>query len=336
MLRIEDGDEPDPAAGHVFISYARDDAAEVDRLQQRLEAAGIRVWRDTADLWPGEDWAAKIRQAITDDALVFVACFSSRSIARERTYQNQEVRLAVEQMRLRVPGEPWLIPVRLDDCEIPAFDIGGGRTLNAIQRADLFGPRSGENTARLIGAVERILGRRPGVGRQAAVRPSSRDPRGDEDVLVVAAGFAYKKQYLALSAYACQPRRSFREVTRIAFYADGAIKEHVAQIRYREYAVMFTEQEAAMRRGGTAADRHVAEVITASLRNGSWLAGTTGQIFLLSGPQDPETIRLGQPIRNDAVSRSGRPCAWVQGQRYVSLAALTRPDARVTSDLDSA
>ncbi len=258
MLRIEDGDEPDPAAGHVFISYARDDAAEVDRLQQRLEAAGIRVWRDTADLWPGEDWAAKIRQAITDDALVFVACFSSRSIAMERTYQNQEVRLAVEQMRLRVPGEPWLIPVRLDDCEIPAFDIGGGRTLNAIQRADLFGPRSGENTARLVGAVERILGRRPGVGRPA------------------------------------------------------------------------------MRRGGTAADRHVAEVITASLRNGSWLAGTTGQIFLLSGPQDPETIRLGQPIRNDAVSRSGRPCAWVQGQRYVSLAALTRPDARVTSDLDSA
>ena len=64
---------PSPAAahsepvGHVFISYVREDSSEVDQLQQVLEAAGIRVWRDTADLWPGEDWRAKIRQAIQED-----------------------------------------------------------------------------------------------------------------------------------------------------------------------------------------------------------------------------------------------------------------------------
>ena len=34
------------------------------------------MWRDTADLWPGEDWRAKIRQAIICNALVFIACFS--------------------------------------------------------------------------------------------------------------------------------------------------------------------------------------------------------------------------------------------------------------------
>src|SRR5579863_3164965 len=46
-------------ASRVFISYVREDAAAVDRLQRRLEVAGIRVWRDTADLSPGEDWAAR-------------------------------------------------------------------------------------------------------------------------------------------------------------------------------------------------------------------------------------------------------------------------------------
>ncbi len=44
------------AAGHVFISYVREDSDHVDRLQRALQAAGIPVWRDTADLWPGEDW----------------------------------------------------------------------------------------------------------------------------------------------------------------------------------------------------------------------------------------------------------------------------------------
>src|SRR5262249_41092023 len=90
-------------AGHVFISYVREDSHHVDRLQQTLEAAGVRVWRDTADLWPGEDWRAKIRHAITDDALVFLACFSNASRRRARSYQNEELALALDQMRLRRP-----------------------------------------------------------------------------------------------------------------------------------------------------------------------------------------------------------------------------------------
>jgi hypothetical protein len=48
-------------------------------LPQRLKAAGVRVWRDTAGLWPGVDWRVKIWDAITHDALVSIACFSSCS-----------------------------------------------------------------------------------------------------------------------------------------------------------------------------------------------------------------------------------------------------------------
>jgi hypothetical protein len=168
--RVQVGPSRPETAGHVFISYVREDSAAVDRLQRSLEDAGIRVWRDTADLWPGEDWAAKIHQAITDDALVFIACFSKASAARERSYQREEVLLAVSQLRLRRPDVPWLIPVRLDDCEIPALDIGGGRTLAAIHWADLFGSRSGESLARLVGAVERILGNRSGSASRADAR----------------------------------------------------------------------------------------------------------------------------------------------------------------------
>lgn len=153
-------------------------------------------------------------------------------------------------------------------------------------------------------------------------------------VLVVAAGFAYPRQYLAASAYACQPGRSFRrDVDWIAFYASGAIREHVARIWYWEDQVLISGAEAAARRAGGAAGRGVAAVIEATLRNEPGQEGTRRQVFLLSGPDAPETIRLPQPIMSDARSSSGRPCAWVQSQRYVPLAALTRPGVRVTSDL---
>jgi hypothetical protein len=151
-------------AGHAFISYVREDSRRVDQLQRTLQTAGIPVWRDTDDLWPGEDWRLKIRTAITDNALVFIACFSQASLARGRTYQNEELTLAIEQLRLRRPDDPWLIPVRLDECEIPDRDIGGGRTLTSIQRVDLFGERSGEGATRLVAAVLRILRRQADAG----------------------------------------------------------------------------------------------------------------------------------------------------------------------------
>jgi TIR domain len=150
---------PSEVAGHVFISYIREDSRHVDLLQQALEEAGVRVWRDTQDLWPGEDWRLKIRRAITDNAIVFIVCFSSRSLARSRSYQNEELLLAIEQLRLRPLEEPWLIPVRFDDCEIPERDIGGGRTLTSIQRADLFDDHFAEGVARVLTTVLRILGR---------------------------------------------------------------------------------------------------------------------------------------------------------------------------------
>lgn len=172
---------PGKLAGHVFISYVREDSHRVDELQRALEDAGIPVWRDTANLWPGEDWRAKIRQAITDNALVFLACFSQGSLARGKSYQNEELVLAIEQLRQRPPERPWLIPVRLDDCEIPNRDIGGGRTLASIQRADLFGDRSEDAASRLVTTVLRILGQHFSVSPASKRMAQATDQRQREE-----------------------------------------------------------------------------------------------------------------------------------------------------------
>lgn len=160
-------------AGHAFISYVREDARDVDQLQRDLEAAGISVWRDTANLWPGEDWRAKIRRAITDNALVFMACFSRQSAARATSYQYEELTLAIEQLRRRRPDDPWLIPVRFDDCPVPDLDLDAGRALSSIQGADLFGDRREIQMTRLLATVQRLLGQPfssqdEGAGRASA------------------------------------------------------------------------------------------------------------------------------------------------------------------------
>jgi hypothetical protein len=154
-----------------------------------------------------------------------------------------------------------------------------------------------------------------------------------DDVVVVAARFAYP-EYLKRSVYVCQAERTFRGgLTHMGFYANSAIQPHLPRIRYREDLVTFTREEAAARKEGSEIDRLVGEVIQTLLGDGPREEGKQYQVFVLSGPEDPETVRLAQPIANDTVAESGRPWAWTMGQRYVSLAGLTRPGVTVTSGL---
>jgi tetratricopeptide (TPR) repeat protein len=153
---------------HAFLCYFPEDGPAVDRLQAALEAAGVRVWRDTEKLLPGEDRRAKVRQAITGCAMVFVACFSRAGLARDRSNQQEELGLAAEELRLHRPEVPWLMPVRLDDCVIPDLPLGGGRTLGQLQCADLFGERREQEMARLVSSITQVR-RRPGAQDLAAI-----------------------------------------------------------------------------------------------------------------------------------------------------------------------
>src|SRR5712691_1343749 len=151
-------DDPVRRARHAFLCCAPADSAAADMVQVALVQAGIRVWRSSSDISPGEDWRAKVRQAVSGDAVVFLALFSRASCALERSRHHEELSLAVDEMRQRSPEVPWLIPVRLDDCEIPDLEIGAGRTLRSLQVADLFGPDRAEAERRLVASAARRLG----------------------------------------------------------------------------------------------------------------------------------------------------------------------------------
>lgn len=143
---------------HVFISYVREDKDAVDGLCAVLEAAQIPYWRDRNDLGPGDAWRAKIREAIRGGSLVFLACFSENSRVKEQSYMNEELTLAVDEFRLRPPGATWLIPVRLDSGDVPAWELGAGQMLSDLNYSDLYGDEHAANAARLVTTIHRLMG----------------------------------------------------------------------------------------------------------------------------------------------------------------------------------
>jgi len=120
----------------VFVSYVREDSPLVDRLAADLRREGVEVWLDREHIAPGERWRDAIRRGIFRGDL-FIACFSSSYAQRDKTYMNEELVLAIEQLRMRPTDRSWFIPVSLDGSAIPPRAIGGGETLHDLQAVDL-------------------------------------------------------------------------------------------------------------------------------------------------------------------------------------------------------
>ncbi|MCO8269791.1 HEAT repeat domain-containing protein [Actinoplanes sp. TRM 88003] len=138
--------------GHVFISYVTEDAVAVRRLARALTAYGIEVWLDREQLEPGVRWASAIRAAIRDGAF-FVACFSRHYGARQKTFMNEEITVAVEELRLHSTDHAWFLPVQLDDSPVPDRDIGAGETLRSLQWTKLYEDWD-EGVSRLLRTIE--------------------------------------------------------------------------------------------------------------------------------------------------------------------------------------
>jgi hypothetical protein len=121
---------------HAFISYLRANASEVDRLASDLRANGVTVWLDRERIAPGEVWQESIRTAIRSGAQ-FIACFSVEYERRDTTYMDEEVAIAMDEMRARGGGS-WFLPVRLSPCDLSTRVAGWTGALSSLQWVDLW------------------------------------------------------------------------------------------------------------------------------------------------------------------------------------------------------
>lgn len=135
----------------VFVAYAVEDLPVVRRLCASLADAGCRPWLDKEKLLPGQNWPRAIERAI-DFSDAFVACFSTRSVVKNGQFQS-ELRFALDCARRRPMDQVYVVPVRLEACEVPL------RISRELQYADLF-PDWDRGIRRVVRSVRRAASRK--------------------------------------------------------------------------------------------------------------------------------------------------------------------------------
>lgn len=112
----------------VFLCHAQSDKAPANELYQRLIQDGMDAWLGEEKLLPGQDRELEIRRAVREAGAV-VICLSRQF--NQAGYQQKEARLALDTAMEQPEGEIFIIPARLEPCEVP-------ESLKKYQQVDLF------------------------------------------------------------------------------------------------------------------------------------------------------------------------------------------------------
>jgi formylglycine-generating enzyme required for sulfatase activity len=102
----------------VFLCHASADKPVVRDLYRHLVRDGVDVWMDEVRLLPGMDWKLEIPRVV-QKADAIIICLSSQSVTKEG-YVQKEIRFALDAADEKPDGTIYILPVRLDACEIPS------------------------------------------------------------------------------------------------------------------------------------------------------------------------------------------------------------------------
>ena len=102
----------------VFLAYVREDTARVLKLFRLLRRNGMDPWMDIRCLLPGQNWPRAIERAI-EVADFVIPCYS-RAATGKRSHFQAEVRLALRTADRMPLDQAFLVPVRLEPCEVPS------------------------------------------------------------------------------------------------------------------------------------------------------------------------------------------------------------------------
>ncbi len=126
----------------VFLCHSSGDKPQVRDLYKRLQRDGFDPWLDEEDILPGQDWRREIPKAVRS-AEAIIVCLSHASINKEG-YLQKEISEALNVADEKPEGTIFVIPLRLEDCEIP-------ERLSRWQAGRLFAERGYE---RLVQALK--------------------------------------------------------------------------------------------------------------------------------------------------------------------------------------
>jgi len=101
----------------VFISYAKEDYSFAEKLYNFLSENNFNPWLDKKGILPGQNWDYVIKKSLRE-ANYIILLLSNVSV-QKRGYVQREFKLALEYYEEKLEDDIYLIPLKINDCEIP-------------------------------------------------------------------------------------------------------------------------------------------------------------------------------------------------------------------------
>jgi hypothetical protein len=114
-----------------FICYSKENKIVVRDFFTRLKKEGwIDPWFDEEDILPGQKWQESVVAAVHQSHAVIIML--SKTALEQEGFFHKELNLALDTANEKPEGAIFIIPVRLEECEVP-------ERLQPYQYVDYFG-----------------------------------------------------------------------------------------------------------------------------------------------------------------------------------------------------
>jgi hypothetical protein len=114
-----------------FLCYAKENSLGVREFRERLKTENwIDPWFDEEDILPGQKWEERVIEAVHQSHAVII--FLSSTAVRKEGFFHRELKLALDTAAEKPDGTIFIIPIRLDVCDVPV-------RLRPYQYVDYFG-----------------------------------------------------------------------------------------------------------------------------------------------------------------------------------------------------
>ena len=81
----------------VFISYSQNDRKVAERFSNVLKESGLDVWFDKEQIYPGDNWAAKVSEGL-EDSQAMIVLLSPESV--NSSSMQKEIEYALNQKKV--------------------------------------------------------------------------------------------------------------------------------------------------------------------------------------------------------------------------------------------
>lgn len=133
----------------LFLCHSSDDKPRVREFYKRLQSDGFDPWLDEENILAGQKWEDAIEEAVAG-ADVVIVCLSTHSVNKEG-YVQKEIKLALDAADKKPEGTIYIIPVKLEECEVP-------KRLRPWQWVNLFEERGYEKLLRSLQSRANTVG----------------------------------------------------------------------------------------------------------------------------------------------------------------------------------